>query len=1208
MSFAGLLLQLRGRTGLTQRDLAGRLGASRRSLQDWESGIYYPSANNLKALITVLLDAGGMTAGQEIVEAEALWVAALHEAERMRTPFDAAWFAELLGDRTTAVSPEETPVPAQPPIVAGLSVAEMRREHWGDAPDVLRFLGRTGELEKLQQWLVVERTRLVAVLGMGGIGKTMVVARLALDVASTFERVYWRSMRNAPPLIDWLGGAIAFLSDQSPMPPEGEAQRIDLLLKLLGERRCLLVLDNFETLLEPGRHDGGYRGGYPGYGQLLHAVGTARHRSCLVLTSREAPSELAALTGGHAVRELDLGGLGVAESRGLLEHMQLAGDESEWTALVDQCGGNGLALKIAGESIRQIFGGDMGAFFEQAGSGIVFGGIKRLLDEHIQRSSPLERDIMTRLAIEREPVSLEELLANVGQPSRRGETLEAIEALRHRSLVERANVGAAFTLQSVVLEYMTDLLVEQVAAEIEHGQPVQVVQHPLTRALAKDYVRRSQEHFICRPVVERLRVDEGASLAGRSLLALLNLWRNQPWPDQGCGPGNVVNLLRILRGDLRGLDVSGLFIRHAYLQDVEAQDASIIGAHLRESVLPDTFNSPLVVALSTDRTHLAAGTTTGELYLWRIEDRTLVLSVSGHAAAVWGLALSPDGRMLASGSVDGSIKLWDTESGQLLATLQEHSRGVQAVALSGDGQLLASCDVDATVSLWDVPARRRLATLMGHTGTVCSVALSVDGQLLASAGADGTVRLWDVTTRTSLATLLGHSGTVWCVALSPAARLVASSGQDGTVRLWDAARARALATLEGHTGMVCAVALSADGRFAVSGGEDGAVRVWELPGGRLLPALDGHTDMILSVALSADGELLASAASDGTVRLWEPLSSRPLTTFRGHASSVRSVDLTTDGHLAAAGGEDGILRLWNTSTGRLLASLGGPGAGIYSVALGGSGRLVVSGSRDGGTIRIWEVSDARLLATLPAHDSGVYCVALSTDEHCVASGGSDGLVKLWDVEAGELLATLSGHTRGVYGVAFSGGGDLLASASFDGTVGLWDTRRGRLLTLLEGHTAGVRSVAVTPDGQLVASASFDGTVKLWEAPGGRSLATLEGHRTPVYGVALSADGRVVASGSSDGTVKLWEAAGGRELATLRGHTAGVLDVALSGDGQIVASGSHDGTVRIWDAVGAQLHTLRPDRRYERMDITGLTGVTPAQRQALLALGAVEMRP
>jgi hypothetical protein len=47
-------------------------------------------------------------------------------------------------------------------------------------------------------------------------------------------------------------------------------------------------------------------------------------------------------------------------------------------------------------------------------------------------------------------------------------------------------------------------------------------------------------------------------------------------------------------------------------------------------------------------------------------------------------------------------------------------------------------------------------------------------------------------------------------------------------------------------------------------------------------------------------------------------------------------------------------------------------------------------------------------------------------------------------------------------------------------------------------------------------------------------------------------------------------------------------------------------VKLWATPsGAALRTLRPDRPYERMDITGLTGITAAQRDALIALGAVE---
>jgi WD40 repeat protein len=149
-------------------------------------------------------------------------------------------------------------------------------------------------------------------------------------------------------------------------------------------------------------------------------------------------------------------------------------------------------------------------------------------------------------------------------------------------------------------------------------------------------------------------------------------------------------------------------------------------------------------------------------------------------------------------------------------------------------------------------------------------------------------------------------------------------------------------------------------------------------------------------------------------------------------------------------------------------------------------------------------------------------------------------------------------------------------------------------------------VQLADEDRLLVSAGDDGTVRLWELPTGRELAVLRGHTSEVMRVAVSADGRLGASASGDGTVKLWEAPGGALLATLRGHAGTVFGVALSADGRLLASGSGDGSARLWSTEsGNCLATLRTEPCYERLDITGVTGVTTAQRTALLALGAVD---
>jgi WD40 repeat protein len=155
----------------------------------------------------------------------------------------------------------------------------------------------------------------------------------------------------------------------------------------------------------------------------------------------------------------------------------------------------------------------------------------------------------------------------------------------------------------------------------------------------------------------------------------------------------------------------------------------------------------------------------------------------------------------------------------------------------------------------------------------------------------------------------------------------------------------------------------------------------------------------------------------------------------------------------------------------------------------------------------------------------------------------------------------------------------------------------------------VWGVALSEKSDRLASCGVDGTVRLWEASSGQPHATMQGHTGVVMCVALSGDGRLIASGGADTTVRLWEASSGQLVATLQGHAGVVYAVAVSGDGRLVASGGDDGTVRLWEAgSGAFLRSLRSDHHYQRLDITGMTGVTEAQRAALLDLGAIEQAP
>ena len=76
----------------------------------------------------------------------------------------------------------------------------------------------------------------------------------------------------------------------------------------------------------------------------------------------------------------------------------------------------------------------------------------------------------------------------------------------------------------------------------------------------------------------------------------------------------------------------------------------------------------------------------------------------------------------------------------------------------------------------------------------------------------------------------------------------------------------------------------------------------------------------------------------------------------------------------------------------------------------------------------------------------------------------------------------------------------------------------------------------------------------------------------------------------------------------KAHQGAVQSLKVSPDGQRLASCDDDGAINVWELEsGEHLRTLRRDRPYERLDISGVQGLTEAQKVTLRALGAVEER-
>ncbi|MCJ8282650.1 MAG: NB-ARC domain-containing protein, partial [Rivularia sp. ALOHA_DT_140] len=654
-------------------------------------------------------------------------------------------------------------------------------------------------------------------VGIGGIGKTSLSAKVIQNLRNNFDFTIWLSLRNAPAPLEIISNLLQVLSNGEEVDlARNIPVLINKLIEYLQNQRCLIVFDNVDAVFSDSNYSGNYLPGYEGYGEVFQKIAEIQHQSCLLMTSREKPREIAVIEGNVLpVRCLQINGLGIPEVRKVFAAKGITnGVDSDWKRLTVNYGGNPLYLKFIATTVLDLFEGDISSFLVHSSK--VFGDVRNLISQQFNRLSELEKSLLYCLVINQDAVDLKEL-QDLSQ-NQSFNLLEILESLNRRSLIEKNNFK--FSLQPVVMEYVTVNFIDKIYQEIISGDISIFKSHALLKATAPDYIQDIQKRLILKPIQERLKIFFGNNhQAEAHLINILDHFRGRSLHVTGYTVGNIINLLSNSSSLISNQNFSNLNIQEANLQGIILHNIDFSNSNFIKSTFTNNFGIIFSLAFSQNQELLVTGSIDGEVCLWKWQENQLIFQHQAHKTIVESVVFSPNNSKIASSSRDRTIKIWDVSTGQCILNLDlpldsPKQYLVKNLIFNQDGNKLFGYSSQQIIS-WDLDTGN-YRILIESQSRICSLYLASETGFLVFGCENGVVYIWDLNKEEFLNQFSTHSGIVLSVKVTDDNQIFACGIKDKIVKICNLNKSESI-QIQSQSYNISLIDVSSDGQYIATG-------------------------------------------------------------------------------------------------------------------------------------------------------------------------------------------------------------------------------------------------------------------------------------------------------------------------------------------------------------------------------------------------------